>query len=419
MKMTFTLVLTMLCLRICGQEPESPLKIGQPFPTDLTLNYRGQPTPLSAWKGKNIILDFFNSDCAVCFQTMPKIDTLQRKYKGKVDFIMVGKEDGRIQKIYERFEKRLNFQMEKAFDSALANKLVLPANPIYVWIDRDNIVRAISSGDKLNSDTIDLFIKGGAPSTESFIYKPVFKSLAWQQEPPNKDTNAFYIRTFLSIADSTSGNFPVSLDFSENGPFFNAVNRQMNQLYHYAFFKSAYFNVGDERYGNAWQELYIESPSGGKPVRFNCNDALYSFSFYTNQANRDTAILRKTMVAALENYFHYTAEIQYLPMPYFSLQCVKGAKPKISTKGGVSKVRRSASHIELVNSNLDRMFEAMQYYSRDPRPFINDTGITGSVDLYIEAPLVSLKAVNETLRSKGLEIVDSSKLMAVIVLKAK
>jgi thiol-disulfide isomerase/thioredoxin len=419
MKALITLALAMLWLSAYAQDFDTPLKIGEPFPPEFKLNYRGQPTPLSAWKGKNIILDFFNSNCPVCFQTMPKIDSLQRKFKGKVDFIMVGKEDGRIQKIYERFEKRLNLQMDKTFDSSLGAKLLLPFNPIYVWIDRNNIVRAISSGHKLNSDTIDLFIKGGAPTKESFIEKPQFNALDWPQDLPGNDTNAFFIRSALTIGDSTSGNYPPTLSFSEKGPFFLAVNLSLRPLYQLAILKSTALDPGDALYGKVWPKLYIQRNSTQKPLPFTGATGVYSFSFHTNQSNQDTAVLRKTMVKALENYFNYTAEIQYLEMPYYSLQRVKGARYNLRSRGGPTVSHCDASRIELINASLDQMLERVKYYSRDPQPFINDTAIDYPVDLSFEAPLINLKLVNESLQKKGLVISESKKMMAVIVLKPK
>jgi thiol-disulfide isomerase/thioredoxin len=77
---------------------------------------------LNGFKGQNIILDFFAEYCVTCFESFPKINELQKEFKGQIQFILVGKEGAKIRTVYERFRTHYNLDLPVAFDSTIFNQ---------------------------------------------------------------------------------------------------------------------------------------------------------------------------------------------------------------------------------------------------------------------------------------------------------
>ena len=50
-------------------------------------------------KGKHVIIDLFDSRCKVCFYMLPKVNELQRQFKDRVHFVVLGKEDTIIRQL--------------------------------------------------------------------------------------------------------------------------------------------------------------------------------------------------------------------------------------------------------------------------------------------------------------------------------
>lgn len=71
---------------------KTALKIGDQVPNIVLNNVVGYKTTslrLTDFKGKLLILDFWATWCASCISSMPKLDSLQAKYKGRLQVISV------------------------------------------------------------------------------------------------------------------------------------------------------------------------------------------------------------------------------------------------------------------------------------------------------------------------------------------
>lgn len=81
------------------------LHIGDDFtPPNAVQQMRGigKSIDLKNFKNKVVILDFFDTFCGTCIQTMPKLQKLQDKLKGKVQIITVGWQDkGILDKFFD------------------------------------------------------------------------------------------------------------------------------------------------------------------------------------------------------------------------------------------------------------------------------------------------------------------------------
>src|SRR5690348_1939887 len=68
------------------------LKVGEPLPTSIAHNiryYSKREEDLSAFRGKWLVVDFWNNRCSSCIETLPKINEVQKDLGDKVQVLMV------------------------------------------------------------------------------------------------------------------------------------------------------------------------------------------------------------------------------------------------------------------------------------------------------------------------------------------
>jgi len=145
---------------IFAQTIKSPVQVDKPI-GNFILNdvryYTKKSVTNEDFKGKWLILDFWNQSCTVCVHAMPKTDSLQQKLKGKAQVMMVGytgsqyhpldrrPDEKSIKKLYSRIRKISNITLPSAFDSTLFHRFDISGCPYVVIVNPDGIVKGIST----------------------------------------------------------------------------------------------------------------------------------------------------------------------------------------------------------------------------------------------------------------------------------
>lgn len=123
------------------------LKVGDQVPelTFQLMNSDKQATKLSDYKGKLVILDFWNVACGSCIAAMPHMEELQKTFGDKLAILLVNDDD-----IPERVEKFLSRRKElsgKTLNLPIAtnylqnDKLFTHQQvPYYVWIKNNKVI---------------------------------------------------------------------------------------------------------------------------------------------------------------------------------------------------------------------------------------------------------------------------------------
>ncbi len=86
----------MLLLTGCGEEKKTRLKIGDQAPDFTVRDMQGNKLHLASWKGKPVILRFWDTECKYCRADTPIFNKFFEKYKEKglkMVYINTGKED--------------------------------------------------------------------------------------------------------------------------------------------------------------------------------------------------------------------------------------------------------------------------------------------------------------------------------------
>jgi len=172
----FNLLASLLfTLKVAGQNSNADLpQVGKPMPDFLlndVQNYRKKQVSLSDFKGKWLILDFWNQYCGICLESMPKMDALQKQFSGKAQILLVGytgsqyrhiSNDSTIRQLYERTRKDYNLSLAIAYDSLLMHQYRIKPTPYIITVDPKGIVRAITS--RMNADGLRELMAGKASS---------------------------------------------------------------------------------------------------------------------------------------------------------------------------------------------------------------------------------------------------------------
>jgi thiol-disulfide isomerase/thioredoxin len=146
-----------------------PVQIGDVVP-DITinniLNYKSPTAKLSEFKGKLLILDFWATWCQPCVAMIPRMDSLEHRFGGKVAFIPVTYQSSREVTVFRnKYNARKGARVqgtEVVADTRLSQLFPHSGVPHYVWIDSGGVLRAITGKEEITAARIDSFFAGNA-----------------------------------------------------------------------------------------------------------------------------------------------------------------------------------------------------------------------------------------------------------------
>ncbi len=210
-----------------------PLSIGDTVPNIVfnhIVNYKSSSSKLSDFKGKLVILDFWGKYCSPCIKALPKLDSLQRIFKGAVQVITISDFTGKgeLQTALKRFITIKDFQLPVllANDSLslyFAHTLVSHV----VWIDGSGVVKAITGTEYVTKDNIQTVLDGKAVNwpvkrdITDFDYK---KPLLVLSQPGIAQPQFLYYSSFIAHIDGIAppnGTFTDSLNKCTTTNFYN------------------------------------------------------------------------------------------------------------------------------------------------------------------------------------------------------
>jgi len=117
--------------------------VGHPAPDFKLRDLNGGQTQLSALKGQVVLLDFWATWCGPCRSTMPKLDSLSKKFK-KQDVVIMGIDDNEDEQTVRDFIHRNHYEYPILLSSRRADGALesysIHALPTLVLIDRNGTV---------------------------------------------------------------------------------------------------------------------------------------------------------------------------------------------------------------------------------------------------------------------------------------
>ena len=179
MKKIFPVLLLIILTSVHTHAQTKPLNIGDQAP-DITiaqlLNYKTSSFKLSDFKGKLLIIDFWATWCSPCVAMMPKTDSLQKQFNGRVQFLPVSKEGKNlVEGFLAKMNKEKHITIASACNDTLLNSLFVHHYlPYYVWIDQNGKVIATTEAKEVNEKNIWNALNGESGKIKK-VTPPVFQ----------------------------------------------------------------------------------------------------------------------------------------------------------------------------------------------------------------------------------------------------
>ncbi|MBC7849121.1 MAG: DUF547 domain-containing protein [Chitinophagaceae bacterium] len=129
------------------------------FPIATILNNGSAYTSFRNTHDKLLILDFFGTWCGPCLKVLPKLTTLQQKYKAEVNIILVSEES---KSALEQFiQKRSTFSLPIIIDEKkdFIKRFQPPSYPFTVVINKNGVIIAVPSQEEVNEQNISEWLK--------------------------------------------------------------------------------------------------------------------------------------------------------------------------------------------------------------------------------------------------------------------
>lgn len=124
------------------------------------INYEKSEVNFSEFAGKFIILEFWSPSCTACIKSFPKIDSLQKLFREKVQFVLVNKEtkDSTLRFFSKRKMIKIPGVPFITGDKLLSSQFPKEGFPYIVWIDRNGIIQHIAFEYSITKENLTTFI---------------------------------------------------------------------------------------------------------------------------------------------------------------------------------------------------------------------------------------------------------------------
>lgn len=429
------LLLLLILVNYCSGQNQA-LSVGNiipDMPIGKTLNGGYKGAKFSDFSGKLVILDFWNVHCGSCIASMPEIDSLQTKFAGSVQFIMVTYNNkSEVQSLRSRIKIKFPNVPIVIEDTQLNKLFPHEGDPLHVWINGKGKIVYITNEWNTTAENIKTFLGGD--------------KIAIANRSRLKDFNAS--ASFLSTSDIFLHQYIKSYSVLLNGLHssigvyaaqerkdsvtgkviqLHILNATLFQLYNIAYNSSIYGYKIDPsetiinfRNFNNRICLKVKDPS-----RFfqALESSKIDSSYYSYEVSISSDYLEdiySVMQKDLKKYFHYDARIIDTVMNCFQL--VKSDNtPDYRVKNTAERpeLRYHPNNILTIqNLPITALVKLLVINnSQDSIPFIDGTKMNYPINLSLNSKILRLKDKDElrrALRKYGFDLKENKQRIKIL-----
>lgn len=416
-----------------GSAGQQGIAIGQQVPDVLIRNVSGfngagqnlAVLPLSAFRGKLLILDFWATWCSPCVAMIPKMEALQEEFRGRVQFLPVAYQSFEV---VDAFYRKLALQRlgpGKVFslpvvteDTTLVGLFPHHTLPHYVWIGADGVVKAITDREAVSAENIKALLNAGSlelkvKKDEKMVYdasKPLFFEAS--------DFNDGIFRSQLSgyVVNIGRGIYK-DVDVQSAGPVRRITGRNLTipELFRIAYKKEKKETVLED---GLVEEFDPKNLASADFLDWLKQGRGYCYELMINQ--QSSARTYALMQDELKGFFSdYRIGLEKRKVQALALVRTS-SKDKLRTSGGQPSVYVDGFGCKLTSCFLFVFIERLQVpLQANPLPIIDQTGYTGMVDLELTANMRSIEQINKALARYDLCFVEKPAEIEMLVIRKR
>ncbi len=391
----FLILILGICIVSCKKE-NTIAELGKPIPnytfTDI-LNSEENEISLNDLKGKTVILEFWATWCGPCIPAMKKLDSLQNEFKDDIEIITISSENNnRLQK----FIKSSNTSLRVVSDSIHTANFKYKVIPHSIIIDKNGIVRAITSPVNVNKEVIENLITNNEIDLD---LKDDFYL------DPNLE-----VKTIKTVANS---NYRIELES------FDQEKRGGSRI-----LKDPEGNInGIEMWNSTIPRLYQTLFDIASPSRMIYKDSLSEDDFPYEKEHQYNLIIevsdkyqekwREIGVKFLNENFDINSK-----MGVDSLECYVLKSVDNSIKQSEAESTEYMFMGTILNTKKIKMSQLAEYLENfTPIPVLDKTNLNGEYDIDLEWQAEDPKTIHSELEKYGLELVRAEGKLPVEIME--
>jgi thiol-disulfide isomerase/thioredoxin len=379
---------------------------------DYSLNH----SSINGFRGKWLLLDFWERGCRSCVEALPKINEQQKKHADQLQYVLIGREDKemRIRTVYENLKKSLNLQIPHLYDTALFHYFDIPACPTTVIIDPKGVVYGYTYG--LSNAQLDSLLSG-----KNFPFMKVYRS--HERRKPLLDISdlrdndeRLIFRSQLNKWGYNSGlGGGRRTPLHANKGKFETCAANLLELYMLAYFgEDGIGSSRDSLYGKVFGRPVIEFSEQEHISMDSIENTLYCYSIVLPQDKEDRNTVMRIMQNDLKNYFGYNISIEEREMPCWKLTSSDEGKKMLLTKGDTPYYNGSIDTGFIVKNFPIR--EVLALFRAIKLPIIDETGINGNIDIHFKHTVLTEEEIKKGLKENHLLLQKSNTKMRVLII---
>lgn len=399
---------TFLTKALGQQTPDAkPYTVGDTLP-DLPLgsylmNFGNPQATLNDFRGKYVILDFWETFCQPCINALPKVQALQDRYGDEMQFIAVTSDtEKNVRRLLSRSEVIKDAGIAIPFavqDSVLRKAFPHRIIPHVIVISPEGVVQGITHGEEITDANMAAMLSG---SKTDWLVKD--DGIAKQPDPGNDPDRGVDSMLLWSAQLKKGAQGRARITRYEQDRSIHTINLEVSPLN--MFYKVfSLFTVGVMGNINP-QRLQVDIKDPATRMRYANKDLLIPFlpnSFpYLHYANR--------MEYEAENLFSYNASFppatpDSLILTYvfqdlnkawpikgeivsetkrcYLIRADKEAPTLLESKGGEPIAPFNHTTVQIKNQPISEFVKVLAWFADGP-PIFDESGIEGPIDIEID-----------------------------------
>ena len=425
-------ILLTCCLPASAQKNDLPvLKSGDYIPQitlNKVINYPTGSIKMSDLKGKLVIFDFWNVRCSACIENFAHLDSLQDKFKDKLQVILVtynNEEQVRSLMLRSRLAGRTRLPI--VVSDSLLYELLPPRMPHHAWISPEGKILAITDPYNAKEDYIRAALQGQHLSL-SYIPPDIINTSSLPIFSLDQSVFIDHLRQYSCFL-TRSERFGTS-----GGPVTDTVTGKVTRLQYYnapllALYKMAFggFYEGmSNRFGVDLNttRVSIECRDADRfkwPAQEQLTDKWLNENTWCYESAVPPALSEKLPVIMqqdLERFFNVRGSIEKRKIRCLAL-VTYGRTNRLATKGVDQPIAMTAAK-ETVFSNrpMQEITNSMETLLGHKWAIVDQTHHKGNVDFILPGvAFSSLATARQSLRRQGLDLVQGIFDADVLVIK--